>query len=345
MLALIFCACSNECSLLVPSQGEISRDKNGISVVVVNNGKIQNPVSRNIECGHRTLRFSDCYSLNAFIATMEKLSDDERNDIMDTYGVNTLHKLELSADNELESIGKEASCEAEFRMLYKQFVEKYKGSLITNNLDSTDLDLYVPDGDNVMTFIANEELEYVLGDEVIKCPIHSEQATPTRKMFVNNYSSSNSTSTDYNSDVYSPIDGKKIYFNAYMVGERMWVKMYARKKMWYGWKNNPNRYFFFDPYLSLNFQYLSQGANGQEVVVSPLPRYIFNQNVKNGFDIILGRINGGASITGQIKTRCDITSEHDSNGNQLTEIKNGMTVPKCLDSKARIVNINLTPQY
>lgn len=32
MLALIFCACSNECSLLVSSQGEISRDKNGMTV-------------------------------------------------------------------------------------------------------------------------------------------------------------------------------------------------------------------------------------------------------------------------------------------------------------------------
>ena len=66
--------------------------------------------------------------------------------------------------------------------------------------------------------------------------------------------------------------------------------------------------------------------------------------MENGFNIILGRINGGVNITGQIKTWCNYTSEHDSDGNQLTEIKDGVVVPKCLDSKARIVNIYLVPQ-
>ena len=344
MLTLTFFSCEDTDLLMESCTNADNPDKENVSTVIIENGKICETKSRSQGNGHRAICFKDNKSFIDFISKMEVLSDEERINVLSNYEVSSLHTIALLADSELENIGNHAASETEFRTLYGLFIDKYKDQLITNNMDSTDLELYVPEGDNIMTFIANESKEYVVGDKVITLSLNNELPQYTQRMYAAEYSSSSNTSPDYNTDVYSPIDGKKIYFDAYMIGERMWVKMHARKKMWYGWKNDPNRTYFFDSYLSMNFQYLSQGANGQEIVVSPLPRYVFNQNVENGFNIILGRINGGVNITGQIKTWCNYTSEHDSDGNQLTEIKDGVVVPKCLDSKARIVNIYLVPQ-
>lgn len=199
-----------------------------------------------------------------------------------------------------------------------------------------------PDEDNVETFIGNQNGMYVIDGEIKRINIRKDLAESVAKATQSLLSDrANAKSIDVNTSTYRPMKNKEIYFNAYMRGGRLWVKMSAKKKMWYGWKNDPHRSYYFDSFLSPNFSYLAQGQYGQEVIAPRLPRYIFNNNVKNGFNIILGKITGGNALTGKFHTWTDLTSEHDANGKDQTEVINGHVVPKCLIGKAHIININL----
>lgn len=77
-------------------------------------------------------------------------------------------------------------------------------------------------------------------------------------------------------------------------------------------------------------------------IVSPLPLYCFENNVKNGFNIILGKITSGNRLTGNFMIWSDNDTEHDADGKQITEVVGGMVVPKCLPEKAHNVKLDLT---
>lgn len=316
-------------------------------VVLVDKGEIF-PITRNsvgIDSSKLVLSFNDEHSFLNFKNSLENISDDEKQKVIENLGFRNLHNVSYDADTELENIGKIAIDEQSFRRLYAQYVEKYNGLLIKNYVDTTDLSLYVPDGDNINSYLVNETMQVVIGKKIFslrlrnKLPEIVENASTVFRDYDNGISIC--ATEDVNHFVYSPKKNKKVYFNAYLKGRNLWVQMYTRKKMWYGWKNDPHRQYFFDSYLSSNFKYQCQ--IGAAVISQRLPRYIFTNNVSNGFNIILGIVNG-QSITGEIRTWTDMTSEHDSKGNQLNETIEGHIVPKCLLSKAKICKISLKIQ-
>ena len=107
--------------------------------------------------------------------------------------------------------------------------------------------------------------------------------------------------------------------------------MFCKKKMWYGWKNDPHRSYYFDTYFGMNFSYLMLGKYGQEIVTSRLPRFVFNRNVKRGFSIILGKVTSGYTLSGEIHTWTDMTSERDAKGKEIIISDKGYSYPKCIE--------------
>lgn len=341
LLLLVSCtlmmACSNDEFSIKHSENSL----NEISTVMVRGENVYEMGTRAIlDDTQPALRFKDNNALLRFEAKLNDLSDDEKIAIVSKYGISTLHDIAKAADEELELLGQSASSEEEFRELYAKYKQKYDGILISNDIDKSDLTLYVPEEDNVKSYISNVNQIYVVGDKVVKANLNDNLSESMVRL---SSTTTTASTLPINTSVYSPKSGKKVYFDAYMVGIRMWVKMHCKKKMWYGWKNDPAREYFFDSHVN-NFVYLGKGQYGQEVETPRLPRYIFNNNVKEGFNIILGRSSSNANITGEIYTWTDMTSEHDADGKDITEKLDGYIVPKCLKSKAHIIMINLKPQ-
>ena len=316
-----------------------SSDNLGIEVVEVSGG--------NVVCGTRAqqkgqlaLKFDSETSFAKFKSALLYESSLERTLSVSKYGVENLYDLADEADDELELIGDNVSTIAEFKARYADYKQKYAGLLVVDSSDSTDLSLYVPKDNAIESYIANKEGYYVVGNEVRKINVSSDDTQSKHIAKVKLAASQEGTIAGTNKIIFRPASGKKIYFEAYAQDAYIRVKMSAKKHMWYGWKNDPHRQYFFDSYLN-NFVYLAQGKYGQDVVVDRLPRYIFNSSVKNGFDIILGKRQTSNKVTGEFHVWCDYTSEHDKNGNDITEKVGDFVMPKCLESKAQIVKVEI----
>ena len=84
---------------------------------------------------------------------------------------------------ELDEIGAVATSEADFRKRYAQYVEKYSEKLITNKYDVEDLTLYVPDGDNLSTYLINENKKVVIGNEVKEISLNNDMSSSEKAVF------------------------------------------------------------------------------------------------------------------------------------------------------------------
>lgn len=320
----------------ISNEGNQSAETNkSVSTVWVKDGNI---CCTRANDGVPTLCFKDEESLRKFEQQLSDLPDEEKKELINSYGISTLYDIADDADDELETLCNQASSEEEFKSLYKNYEKKYEGILIRNDIDTTDLTLYVPDEDNILSYIGNENKEYVIGNEVCNVSLQDNLSESMKRMSM---AVSRPSYPPVNTFVYSPKKGKRVYFDSYMRGVRMWVKMNCKKKMWYGWKNDPNRSYYFDTYFGSNFVYLALGRYGQEVVVSRLPRFVFNKNVKRGFCIILGKITSGAVLEGEIHTWTDMTSERDARGREIILNTNGYYYPKCDEGRSYNVRIKL----
>ncbi len=317
-------------------------DKSGIEIVAVSNGSIVQG-TRTLENGELALKFDSEASFQKFKNELLNESSFARAEAISKYGIKNLYDLADDADEELEKIGNEATSLSDFNAKYSVYQKKYEGLLVTDASDNSDVSLYVPNPESPESYIANKDGYYVVGNEVRKISVNANNyptlpSTPSQKA-----PSQEGTVAGTNKVELRPLSNKKIFFEAYAQGYYLRVKMSAKKHMWYGWKNDPNRQYFFDSYLDNNFVYLGQGKYGQEAIVNRLPRYIFNNKkaVKNGFDIILGKRQTAAKFTGEFHVWSDLTSEHDKDGNDITEKVGNFVMPKCLESKAQIVKIDI----
>ena len=323
------------------STNSASPDKNGIEVVEVSNGNVVQG-TRTLGNGELALKFGSEASFQKFKNELLNESSFARTETISKYGIRNLYDLADDADVELEAIGNKATSLSDFNTRYSEYKKKYEGLLVTDASDNSDVSLYVPNSDMPESYIANKDGYYVVGNEVRKiCVISNNNptypSTPNQKA-----PSQEGTMAGINKVELRPRGNKMILFEAYAQGNYLRVKMSAKKHMWYGWKNDPNRQYFFDSYLD-NFVYLGRGKYGQEAIVNRLPRYIFNnkKTVKNGFDIILGKRQTAAKLAGEFHVWSDLTSEHDKDGNDITEKVGSFVMPKCLESKAQIVKIDI----
>lgn len=348
ILLLTISSCSSNDNIVDTTTG--NQVSNPISVVKIENGAIVNVTTRatDSEMGKSALCFDSEKTFNEFKNKLASMSDNDKQALIAKYHVTNIHDVAMAADEELEEIGNSALSESDFRAKYAKYVSKYEGILVRNSIDTLDLTLYAPDDENVETFIANEDGFYVIGDRVKKADVKFDLSDIVKRESLNSVkqvSRASDNSERLNSLDFRPFSNKIIHFEAYVREQRVWVKMNAKKHMWYGWKNDPARQYFFDSYLGYNFQYLEQGQYGQEIVTGRLPRYIFNKNVKNGFNIILGKITDSNILNGEFHIWCDYTAEHDENGNiKTTKTKDGYVMPVCTEEKAHILKIRLRIQ-
>lgn len=336
-LMLFFCTLTFLVSCTDDQDGfvdqKVSANKADVCVVAISNGKIAsiaNPTEKDF-----ALSFKDEKSFTEFKEKLNSLSSDEQALLVASYGVKNLHDLASEADSELEKMGNSVSSMSEFKKLYGQYIEKYKGVLVTDSLDKSDVSLYVPNGDSPESYIANEKGYYVVGNKVISYNLSKIKSARTNSL------QTRAVEAGTNDVCFRPFSNKKIFFRTYLEQERVRVAMHAKKHMWYGWKNDPARNYFFDSFIQ-NVNYVSLNSKGQEVVSPRLPRYVFTNNVNNGFNIILAeRVNRLQKVTGFFAVWCDYTAEHDASGNYEFEKSEGVMVPKCLESKAQKVNVDL----
>ena len=331
-LLLIVAACEKDDS--ITTQELSSESVPIVSVVYIQNGHICK--TRANSNGTPTLCFKDSNSLTLFKEQLSEMTDEEKQTTINQYGIRTLYNIADDADDELEFIANTATSEEDFRNKYCEYKSKYEDILIGNDIDTTDLSLYVPDEDNVMSYIGNTDKEYVIGDEIYKANLNESLSSSQKYLSQMN---NNGTDVSVNAFIDTPKKGKRVYFNSYLRGNRLWVKMFCKKKMWYGWKNDPHRSYYFDTYFGMNFSYLMLGKYGQEIVTSRLPRFVFNRNVKRGFSIILGKVTSGYTLSGEIHTWTDMTSERDAKGKEIIISDKGYSYPKCIEVNSKIVKI------
>ena len=129
------------------------------------------------------LQFDSKMTYDAAIKQLETMSDEEKLAFAERYGLQSLQQLAVVADEELEQIGAEATSEADFRKKYEAYKEKYAGILITNPYDSSDLSLYVPDGDNVSTYLMNANGMVAIGDAVEIMKLKKEMSKSDKACF------------------------------------------------------------------------------------------------------------------------------------------------------------------
>lgn len=183
------------------------------------------------------------------------MSVKDRKSFSDQLSIINLYDLERIADEELNKIGEEATSEVDFKNKYEKYLSKYKGKLIRNPYDSEDLTLYVPDGNNVQSYLANTPKKIVIGNSVKTIKLDND-LSDTEKLLYSELPVPKSSiyPVDYAGKV---IKGKKKTAYAVRTSPVRLIKVSVgcQKKMWYGWKRDSNRdiYYRLITYSPLTF--------------------------------------------------------------------------------------------
>jgi len=358
IFSYVVCATMCSCNDLVDSlngpQGENTTLLPGVKLAYVENGKISTPSRSETSRGHLALSFDSETEVKQFKSYLNSLPQEQALETVQNLGVTPFMTIEQAADLELDSIGNAANSEMHFHMLYFTYLQKYKDKLIQNNLDSTDLSLYLGVKSMVDALISNEDGVYVVNNEVCstkgvtlpECVV-AISAIPEGDYVPNIRGGGEGTGPDYqnnyggdaigysiadgipsflNEYIYKPQSDKKVYFAIRRNYDTVKVFMKVRKKMWYGWKNDPHRHFIFEPYL--------QGLNFSN------PRFArYWSDSRKGVDAILGTAPG--LVEGEIYTWTDMTACHDENGNLIIEPFGHHYAPRCKYEQAIHVRVAL----
>lgn len=317
---LLMASCNNEGSMISMPKDEMV----AVSTVKVVDGNIL-PVSREDNAtADIALAFASQKCLDEFMSTLNDMTKDERLTVVHSFGVETLYDLAVFADNELDSIGEKAASEAEFNELYSNYVEKYDGLLVRDESDVLDLSLYVPNADDVHSYICNPHGLYVVGNKIIKPNLIRTNSQQIRPLAVDNASGINSV-------VFQPASGKRVSFSLNRWNEYVHLKTKFQKKMWYGWKGDSNHEIAYEFYVGTG-----------SIAASPAnkPRtYIIN---KSDFEADIMQYPIDKYLQGEVYIWTDYSYERDANGNVIMEVIANINQPKCVRSKAVVINVGLS---
>lgn len=282
------------------------------------------------------LQFDSEEAYREILTKMETMNHQQKIAFTDALGLVSMQKLLKIADEELETIGAEALNENDFRSKYKVYKEKYSKYFVFNSVDELDLSPYMPDGDEAVSYLVSIDHNMVIGDKVT-------EITFTQKMnendsllfasgvqvesFLRTRSSTDESEWPVNHFIEKPFSGKKTIFRFEPIGGREFgLHLGAQKKLWYGWKTDTARDFYFKLGAS-NFQYVISGIAGQPVWTNS-PEYIYCYlNPGGKINITIGRGLGG-DVKGKAYIWTDQTIEKDSKGNVVLEVVNGRNYPK-----------------
>lgn len=352
MLTLLaFVACQNE-DIAIQNSTKVIDSK--IQLVELIDGNQIVPVikgARTVEQNaDYALRFDSKATYNATLEQLEKMSNEERLAFAKNYGLQSLQELAQVADEELETIGTEAVNEVDFRTKYAIYKAKYDGLLVSNMYDSEDLSLYVPDGDDVVTFLIGKGHKIVVENEVKAVALSDEMGESDRLAFTREESLSPISRVaepaplgENHFKTYYEGNDRKVTFDIYIenyVVRRVALTLGAQKSMWYGWKRD-DRDFYVDLRLD-NFIYMASG-NGHDYPIGRPDKYIFkNTGGKTGANIgNIGTLSpftkGKAYVWTDRLTETELVTTKIIDKGRLIDSQER----KCLPGRALIATVNL----
>lgn len=185
------------------------------------------------------LSFESEAAYNKALADMEKLNRDERLELTNSLGFTSLQQICDIADQELEYIDSVSVSVEDFLERYNAYVKKYEGQLVRNPYDSTDMSLYIPDDQEMSTYLINGNRIVVIDKVVMRSPIINVNDSQ--------YSVTSGYSNGYQSYSWQSIynNSKKTSVNVQILttGDVM-MKVGCQKKLTLGWKRDTNRMIF-----------------------------------------------------------------------------------------------------
>ena len=221
----------------------VPQSKNLQIVQITNQGEIipiNGTTTRSSVEGELALQFISESDYQSTITEISHMTAKERLEYVDNFI--SLQKLANEADMELDEIGAVATSEADFRKRYAQYVEKYSEKLITNKYDVEDLTLYVPDGDNLSTYLINENKKVVIGNEVKEISLNNDMSSSEKAVFAADTRAGATNQFTFKETK----DGKKTTGSVTLeASSGIFVHVGCQKKLWYGWRRDTHRDIFF----------------------------------------------------------------------------------------------------
>lgn len=343
LTSLAFIACQNE-DVTTQISGDNAADTK-IQLVELIDGNQVVPVvkgarSANMDADY-ALKFDSKATYNATLEQLEKMSTEERLAFIKDYGLQSLQELAQVADKELETIAKGASDETDFRVKYERYRAKYDGILIPNQYDSEDLSLYVPDGDNMSTYLTGKNNIIVIGNQISNILLSQDLSNSDKAVFVPKVQSR--ASGDLNG--FQVKNGSKKTTCSISLSTNLLVNVHVgfQKKMWYGWKRDDHRDLYYHIELS-NFTYNYWADGNRQVNISCPDLYVFKSTGK--VDYKTGYLTGGArNLSGRIYVWTDMTAGSTSATFNTVIIDNVLKrseiLPKCDRAAAYWTDIKL----
>lgn len=334
LMLVMFSACTDIEEPSNPSSAGTSN--NGISKVIIKDGKIVESTRSDSSDEDAALRFADEAAFQKYVDYVSSLDEDNKLDTPHSLGVYTLSDLEEAADMELDSIAECVETEADFRKLYTPYVSKYKGRLISNYVDDSDLNLYAPVGDaEDIIYIANRNGEYAVGDEVVKIDGHAlpESVIELSNVFLKG-EKPNADSLPVNSISYAPKKSRRVNFSIKRYTYEIRVFMDVKKKMWYGWRTDRHRWVAFEPVLNNFIQATPKPKNNRYWYGR---QYHVRELIGEGMPNTINYTNPPA-VTGIVYVWSDYEMDTDSNGFPLFSLSDGIIVDS---NRAKKVKVNL----
>lgn len=265
---------------------------------------IDNSKTRSSIQGETALQFASEADYQLSLKEIYDMQSCNRLAYVDANDFISLQELAMKADEELEEIANTATSESDFITKYSQYVEKYKGLLITNKYDNEDLSLYVPDGDNVSTYLVNSSRKVVIGNEVKKISLSDDMSESDKAVYA-----------------YTPLSGETNIFNFQNFIEdkkkttgrvelkstsEISVHVGCQKKTWLGWKRDNNRDVYFQLVASPMY-FTLPNATGDPYNLDFVRFHAFHNDGK--IDWSAGGLKPGAtSLSGKISVWTDITA-------------------------------------
>lgn len=243
-IGLAIISCQQE--ELLPGS-EANSNSNRIELVQIIDGtgfaQVDNSSTRSVNEKNLALKFDSEATYQSFLKDLKEKSHKERMEYVKSYGLTSLQELAVTADNELEEFGSTATSEADFRTKYEKYKEKYEGILVSNKYDSEDLSLYVPDGDNLSTYVLNANHAIVVGNEVKNISINNDMGASDKMAFASTFSTREVTSTMGDQKI---VGKKKTTYGVDLQQNTMLrVHVGCQKKLWYGWKTDNARDIYY----------------------------------------------------------------------------------------------------
>lgn len=337
----LFMSCQNE-EIDVKKNSD-TNDLTGIELVYVpSESSVDIDVRSSASNKKYALKFDTEAIFSNTLEILNNMNDSERLAFAKKYGLISLQEIAKEADIELEIIGKEATNESDFKDKYEKYINKYKGILISNPYDNTDLSLYVPDCDNIFTYLTGESGIIIVGNTVKK-DLYSNKIGESDRFAFNVMVQSRATSNL--SEGFQKKDGsKKTICNVSLDPNTLFVNVHIglQKKMWYGWKRDDNRDIYYHIELS-NFVYNFWGRYGNQINIGCPNFYVFNGTGKVDYKTGYMLANT-TNLSGIIRVWTDRmvgTTKVEYKGVVVDSEYKTITLPQLINNNAYSLNINL----